>query len=229
MTRHPDGPGWVPPARPVVQHRGLRGVLSLRAAALSLMGAGFVVCLVPAGIVGYGTWQENQLTDSWSRAQTVARPAEESVPSALPVAAPPVTPAPTPRAGAPALQAAFAIRVPKIGYYAAVREGVSLGVLATGPGHYPSTAMPGRPGLVGIAAHNTFWIPFGQLGPGDTVVLETRSGRFTYRITGTRIVGPDDRTVLVQTSDPRLVLTTCWPLWAGNLAAQRLVIFAQQV
>ncbi|HSR25842.1 MAG TPA: class D sortase [Candidatus Eisenbacteria bacterium] len=204
-------------------------MLSMRAAALSLMGVGLLVCLVPAGIVAYGMWQENQLTDSWSRGLTAAPPVEESTPSALPVAALPVTPTPTPRASAPALQAAFAIRVPKIGYYAAVREGVSLGVLATGPGHYPSTAMPGGPGLVGIAAHNTFWIPFGQLGPGDTVVLETRSGRFTYRITGTRIVSPDDRTVLVQTSDPRLVLTTCWPLWAGNLAAQRLVIFAQQV
>ena len=84
-------------------------------------------------------------------------------------------------------------------------------------------------GLVGIAAHNTFWIPFGQLGAGDTVVLETRTGKFTYRVTGTRVVNPDDRTVLVPTADPRLVLTTCWPLWAGNLASQRLAIFAQQV
>ena len=119
--------------------------------------------------------------------------------------------------------------MPKIGYYAAVRQGVSLSVLAYGPGHYPTTAMPGQPGLVAIAAHNTFWIPFGQLGPGDTVILETRAGRYTYRVTGTRIVNPDDTGVLAPTSDQRLVLTTCWPLWAGNLATQRLAIFAQQV
>jgi len=60
------------------------------------------------------------------------------------------------------------------------------------------------------------------------VILETRTGRFTYRITGTRVVNPDDRTVLASTSRPSLVLTTCWPLWAGNLANQRLAIFAQQ-
>ncbi len=80
-----------------------------------------------------------------------------------------------------------------------------------------------------IAAHNTFWIPFGKLEPGDAVELETRYGKFNYRITGTRIVEADDRTVLAQTTDPRLVLTTCWPLWAGNLAPQRLAIFARQV
>ena len=42
-------------------------------------------------------------------------------------------------------------------------------------------------------------------------------------------MNPDDRTVLVPTGTPSLVLTTCWPLWAGNLANQRLAIFAQQV
>jgi sortase A len=175
-------------------------------------------------------WEENQLTLAWSTSEASSLPSPPSVedPGSAPVLGTP-TAAPTPNSTAAALQAAFAIRVPKIGYYAAVRQGVSLSVLATGPGHYPTTAMPGQNGLVGIAAHNTFWIPFGQLGPGDTVILETRTGRFTYRITGTRIVDPNDTGVLVQTPDPRLVLTTCWPLWAGNLATQRLAIFAQQV
>lgn len=230
MTRPPEGPGWVPPAHPVIRRGGLRGMLSLRAAALTLVGVGLLFCLVPVAVVGYGMWQENQLTQAWSTgvASTLPSPPFIEQPGGSP---PPDTPAagPTLHSTSAALQAAFAIRVPKISYYAAVREGVSLNVLATGPGHYPTTAMPGQPGLVGIAAHNTFWIPFGQLGPGDTVILETRAGRFTYRVTGTRIVNPNDTTVLVPTPDPRLVLTTCWPLWAGNLATQRLAIFAQQV
>jgi LPXTG-site transpeptidase (sortase) family protein len=206
----------------------------MRAIALALMGIGLVVCVVPVGLVGYGMWEENQLTDRWSatQARSPVLPSppfiEEGTPSPDPVAAGTPAPTPTPRTS-PAVQAAFAMRVPKIGYYAAVREGVSLSILSTGPGHYPTTALPGRPGMVGIAAHNTFWIPFGNLGPGDTVVLETRTGKFTYQITSTRIVNPDDRGVLVQTSSPTLVLTTCWPLWAGNLATQRLAIFAQQV
>jgi LPXTG-site transpeptidase (sortase) family protein len=231
VSRNPEGPGWVPPAFPVVQHRGLRGRLNLRNAALVLVAAGLVTCLVPVAMVGYGMWQEDQLTRSWAGSRTANLPSppfiEEASPSTGAVAQSPATPVPAPNS--PAFQALFAIRVPKIGYYAAVRQGVSLNILATGPGHYPTTAMPGSPGLVGIAAHNTFWIPFGQLGAGDVVILEARNGTFTYRVTGTRIVQPDDRTVLVSTSTPRLVLTTCWPLWAGSLAAQRLAIFAQQV
>jgi LPXTG-site transpeptidase (sortase) family protein len=227
-------PGGPRPASPTIQQR-LRAKLSLRTVAVVLVVAGLLACLVPVGMFGYGMWQEDQLTRSWS-AQTAVLPSPPFIgdggPSAPPTAvARPVsataTPTPAPRAVSPS--ALFAIRVPKIGYYAAVRQGVSLNILAAGPGHYPTTPLPGSPGLVGIAAHNTFWIPFGQLGPGDTVILETRSGRFTYRVTGTRIVNPDDRSVLAQTSDPRLVLTTCWPLWAGDLATQRLAIFAQQV
>jgi LPXTG-site transpeptidase (sortase) family protein len=230
MTRPPGGPGWVPPAHPVIRRGGLRPKLSLRAAALTLIGIGFLLCLVPIAVVGYGMWQENQLTQAWSTGVASSPPSPPFVeePGASPTADAP-TPAPTPPSTSLAQEAAFAIRVPKIGYYAAVRQGVSLSVLAYGPGHYPTTAMPGQPGLVGIAAHNTFWIPFGQLGPGDSVILETRAGRYTYRVTGTRIVNPNDTGVLAPTSDPRLVLTTCWPLWAGNLAAQRLAIFAQEI
>jgi sortase A len=205
-------------------------MLSLRAAALALIGIGLLLCLVPVGIVGYGMWQENQLTQAWSSgvASTLPSPPFMDEPSASPTVLD-TSGTPAPHASSAALGALFAIRVPKIGYYAAVRQGVSLNILATGPGHYPTTAMPGQPGLVAIAAHNTFWIPFGRLGPGDTVVLETREGSYTYRVTGTRIVDPNDTGVLVPTPDPRLVLTTCWPLWAGSLATQRLAIFAQQV
>jgi sortase A len=228
VTSRSDGP-WVPPAHPI-QPAGSRFRPSLRAVALVLLGTGLLTCLVPFAVIAIGMWQEGQLTQNW--AQSVATTPSETPAQGTPSApAETPTPQPPPASQGPRsfVQAAFAIRVPKIGYYAAVREGVSTDVLATGPGHYPTTPMPGGTGLVGIAAHNTFWIPFGQLGPGDSVILETRAGRFTYRVTGTRIVNPDDTGVIVQTSDPRLVLTTCWPLWAGNLATQRLAIFAQQV
>ena len=209
--------------------------LRLRTIALALIALGALTCLVPVALVGYGMWQENQLTQQWAR-QAAAPPVMSDTPQAVPTgvqppfATPePATPTPTPgQATTKPINAVFALRVPKIGYYAAVQEGVSNSVLASGPGHYPTTAMPGKPGLIGIAAHNTFWIPFGQLGSGDSIILETRYGKFNYKITGTKIVNPDDLSVLASSSDPRLVLTTCWPLWAGNLAPQRLAIFAQQ-
>jgi sortase A len=123
----------------------------------------------------------------------------------------------------------FAIRVPKIGYFAAVGEGTDTGALDAGPGHYTDSAWPGQPDNIAVAAHNVYWIQFNDLKPGDEVRLETRWGTYTYRITERRVVGADDRTVLVHILRPRLTLTTCWPLWAGAFATQRLVFFADQV
>jgi sortase A len=124
----------------------------------------------------------------------------------------------------------FAIRVPRLGYFAAVREGVDQTILYSGPGHYPETRWPGDPGMVGVAAHNVFWIDFPRLKHGDEIDVETRYGKFTYQVTSTRIVDPDDRTVLVPAVEGRhLTLTTCWPTWAGSLATQRFIIFTDQV
>jgi sortase A len=120
----------------------------------------------------------------------------------------------------------FRLRVPKLGYTAIVREGVGLDVLATSPGHYPATVWPGQPGNVGVAAHNAYWIQFSQLQPGDQLAVDTRYGSYSYRVTGSRIVTPDDSSVLRPAPDRQLTMTTCWPLWAGQFANRRLVIFA---
>ncbi|HSP08930.1 MAG TPA: class D sortase [Candidatus Dormibacteraeota bacterium] len=124
----------------------------------------------------------------------------------------------------------FAIQIPKLSYTAAVKEGVDGGVLYSGPGHYPTTMWPGNPGTVGVAAHNVYWINFPQLVKGDEVDIQTRYGLYRYQITGSEIVSPSDRTVLVPgAAGYHLTLTTCWPLWAGAFATQRYVIFATQV
>jgi sortase A len=175
----------------------------------ALLVAGFLADL------GFGALHQQQLERSWR--QTIA---------AHPPPAQPVDPVQTP---APVDGVDFAIRVPKIGYYAAVAEGVGSDVLINGPGHYPATPWPGQAGNVGVAAHNTYWIKFGDLRPGDEIGLETRYGSYKYVVTGTKIVPADDRTVLAQTPGKQLTLTTCWPLWAGAFAQQRLAIFALQV
>jgi LPXTG-site transpeptidase (sortase) family protein len=178
--------------------------------------AGLALILWTAAELGLGLWQERQLDNSWHR-QLVANP-----PPAVPV-----DPDPHIKLG-PVDGVDFAIRVPRIDYYHAVQEGIDSNTLLSGPGHYPEMAWPGQPGNVGVAAHNTYWIRFGDLARGDEVDLETRYGTYKYRVTGSRIVNPDDRTVLVQTPDRRLTLTTCWPLYAGAFAQQRYVITAEQ-
>jgi sortase A len=209
----------------------------LRLAGLGFLCVGVLLVVIPLVSIGYGYWQERQLTSEWSTVMAAVPPAPETSPSAQPSTAPDQPQAAqTPVAGRPpivtprtSIPIAFAMRIPKIGYYAAVREGVTKSVLFAGPGHYSTTANPGFAGTVGIAAHNTYWLGVGKLDPGDAIVLETRYGTFTYKVTRTAIVAPTDGSVLAQQPGKNLTLTTCWPLWAGALAPDRLAIFATEV
>jgi len=124
---------------------------------------------------------------------------------------------------------AFTMRVPALGYSATVYEGTDEKTLLRGPGHYPSSGWPGHPGNVGIAAHNVYWLSFSRLNAGDRVELQTHTGLFLYAITGSKVTQPDDRNVITPTSEHRLTLTTCYPLWAGALATSRLVFFAREL
>jgi len=124
---------------------------------------------------------------------------------------------------------AFKMTVPALGYSATVREGVTAGDLEQGPGHYPTTAWPGRAGTVCIAAHNVYWLAFANLHVGDTLTIQTRHVAVEYEITAIKITSPNDRTVLVPTSEHRLALTTCYPLWAGAWATQRFIFFGRQL
>jgi sortase A len=80
------------------------------------------------------------------------------------------------------------LRIPAFGsdYVLPVQQGTSDGVLAEGFGHFTGTAGPGRVGNYALAAHRvTHGEPLRDmpsLRPGDTVVVETRARRFTYRL-----------------------------------------------
>lgn len=197
--------------------RPSRRVRVRRTAGLGIALLGAALLLGTLADFGAGLLQEHQLDQTWQQWRS-----SHSVPE-------PTSHEPNPAWLHPVNGVDFAISVPKIGYFAAVREGVGSATLASGPGHYPTMKWPGQTGNVGVAAHNIYWIRFDQLQPGDEVVLQTRWGDYRYQVTGKRLVWPDDLTVLVPTTDHRLTLTTCWPLWAGAFATQRLIITAEQV
>jgi sortase A len=191
----------------------------LRAASLACLIIGVMVLVAFA----YGMWrgfaEEQQLTQAWQ--------VEMGAPDTRPVRTGPAVIDPSLQHSIKGVD--FAIHVPKLHYTAAVREGISLTILYSGPGHYPGTVWPGDQGTVGVAAHNVYWINFPELKPKDEIDIQTRYGTFRYIVTGSRIVNPDDRTVVVSNAPGyHLVLTTCWPLWAGAFATQRFVIFAEQ-
>ena len=155
-------------------------------------------------------------------------------PTAPPTTAPPTTPAPVGTTLPPALRAASSpgnpvarIEIPEIGVDKIVVAGVAASDLKKGPGHYPSTPMPGERGNAAIAGHRTtYGAPFSrvdELDLGDEIVVTTVAGRFVYRVTGTQIVAPTDASVLSPTEEPRLTLTSCHPRYS---TAQRIIVTA---
>jgi sortase A len=120
------------------------------------------------------------------------------------------------------------LEIPRIGVDEIVVSGVGVEDLKKGPGHYPQTPLPGQAGNAAIAGHRTtYGAPFfniDQLAPGDEVITTTFAGRFVYRVTGTVVVPPAEVGVIAGTSDARLTLTSCHPLYS---ASSRIVVTAQ--
>jgi sortase A len=194
--------------------RPARSLDPLRAVALLFIAAGLILIVSFFYATSQAIALQQQLDQRWKT--EVRAPA-----------APPAVVAPDLKH--PVNGVDFAIYIPKLHYFAAVREGITYGVLWSGPGHYPNTPWPGDPGTVGVAAHNEYWIDTPQLAPGDEIDIQTRYGNFRYRVTGSRIVNPSDTSVLVpDAAGYNLTLTTCWPTWAGVFATKRYVIFTEQ-
>lgn len=119
------------------------------------------------------------------------------------------------------------IRIPKISVEKAIVQGVGLEDLKKGPGHYPDTPQPGQPGNSAIAGHRTtYGAPFfrlNELSPGDPIYVTTAQGAFEYDVRDSRVVSPNEVSVLRPSTDNLLTLTTCNPRFS---ASQRLIVVA---
>ena len=140
----------------------------------------------------------------------------------VPVAAP----APAVPGGEPIAQ----IVIDKIGVDYTVVEGTKVADLKKGPGHFRGTPLPGQLGNSAIAGHRTtYGAPFGDLDelvPGDRIQVTTLVGTYTYSVTGSLVVNPDEAGRIIPTIDPTvatLTLVTCTPEYTS---AQRLAVQA---
>lgn len=122
------------------------------------------------------------------------------------------------------------LEVPRLGGSYLVVQGTDGGSLEKGPGHYPSTSLPGLGQTVAIAGHRTTYLaPFRHidaLRPGDQLVLRMPYGRFVYAVQYRRIVSPTAWWITHNVGYERLVLSACTPLFS---AAQRIVVFARLI
>jgi sortase A len=104
------------------------------------------------------------------------------------------------------------LRIPSIGLNQVVVEGSSPSDLKQGPGHLPSSPLPGEFGNSVLLGHRlTYGGPFAkldQLQKGDTIDVLTGQGHFTYTVQGSQIVKPGQPDVIGPAPDSRLTLIT---------------------
>lgn len=122
------------------------------------------------------------------------------------------------------------LRIPRIGVDEVLFEGVDRETLRGGPGHMPSTPIPGQPGNSVVSGHRTTYgspfFDFDVLEPGDQIEVETAIGTHVYEIREILIVEPTDVWVTDDRAGGWLTLTTCHPKFS---ARERLIVFAEMV
>jgi sortase A len=133
----------------------------------------------------------------------------------------------------PKLESGHAIgrlEIDRIDLSTVLMQGTDTGTLQRGPGHYPTTPIPGLGGTVGIAGHRTTYLaPFrhiDEIQDGDEIRLELPYAGFTYMVEKHEIVEPGDVQIIEPVGYDRLVLTACHPLYS---AAQRWAVFAKLI
>jgi sortase A len=124
------------------------------------------------------------------------------------------------------------IQIGKIGIDFVFVQGTESASLRKGPGHYHGdTTLPGQGGVVGIAGHRTTYeAPFREvdaLKAGDRITLRMPYGRFTYEVTGHRIVPAGYGQAFASGGGgEQLVLSACHPLYS---ATERILVDAKLV
>jgi LPXTG-site transpeptidase (sortase) family protein len=139
----------------------------------------------------------------------------------------------------------FALIVPKVGINAPITAGVNPSkpdeyneVLKTSVAHASTSFLPDENGTVYLFSHSTNYDWFvsdlnavfyllKNLEEDDTIVIMYQGKRYTYKITGKKVVSPTNTSYLYPYVGHRnLILQTCWP--PGSVA-ERLLIFANLI
>ena len=123
------------------------------------------------------------------------------------------------------------LEIDKIDGTLPIVEGTDPDDLEKGVGHYKGSFYPDENGQIVLSGHrDTVFRRAGELEIGDELKMVLPYGDFSYKITSTKIVDADDKTIItLDNSKEELVLTTCYPFrYIGN-APQRYIIYAERI
>ncbi|HLG98607.1 MAG TPA: class D sortase [Bryobacteraceae bacterium] len=135
--------------------------------------------------------------------------------------------------GAPAVAASGLIgriQIPRLALSAVVIEGDDSKTLRRAVGHITGTPLPGQTGNVALTGHrDTFFRPLRNVRPNDVIVVTTLQGEYRYRVVSTKIVEPDNVSVLDSSDSQILTLVTCYPFYFVGAAPERFIVRAERI
>jgi sortase A len=109
------------------------------------------------------------------------------------------------------------IEIPKLSVVAAILEGTDDKALKYTVGHYPGTANPGEKGNYVLLGHRNYvyghyFRRIDELNPGDEVIIKKGLETYTYLVTESFVVSPEEVWVLDTTEETMLTMITCTPM-----------------
>ena len=208
-----------PPTSRPTPHRWLRRISWV------LMGTAVLIVGYVGTLIGYQSVEQHRLSSAWDHDHPAVADA---------------TPFPAPGTGGPAIQVAphahladgepvGRLSIQSVGFSAIVTEGADSGILSAGPGHDDRTGYPGEGRLIVIGNHNGFSFSWDGVHTGDVITVEMAYGRYRYKVVKRSIVDGDEAVLSEAPPGEVLDVSTCWPLWQGAFARQRLVFTAVPV
>jgi len=119
------------------------------------------------------------------------------------------------------------ISAPTIKLHSVVVEGTSSRELENGPGHYPSSPLPGQAGISQIFGRSaTFGSPFASIAslrPGASIAVITGQGSFTYRVIDVRRAGDSIPGVLASEPASLILETSAGSGWRSGWAPSQVL------
>jgi LPXTG-site transpeptidase (sortase) family protein len=123
------------------------------------------------------------------------------------------------------------LRITSVNIEGRVFDGGNESILSKGFWFIPISAKPGEKGNTVILGHRFLKLPpakdtffyLDRVNLGDRIEIEQRGEFYSYTVVQKKVITPFEREVIYPTSDYRLTLITCTPLWEST---HRLVITA---
>lgn len=107
------------------------------------------------------------------------------------------------------------LEIPKINLKVVAAEGTEDNIIRYAVGHFEETAMPGDTGNFALAGHRNFdtgefFLKLDRLANGDEMKVTTLDGTiYTYSVTNSFVVQPQDTYILEESEEPIITLVTC--------------------